>query len=121
MLIHRLLFGGLGGLILVLVLLNIHRKKLSTEFSLLWLLAALFLLAQLSPFPLIARLALLLHVQPLALVCIVFFLFVTLILFYYSVIISRLSNSTARLIQKLALLEDNARNPEDGAGRHPQL
>jgi hypothetical protein len=120
MLIHRLLFGGLGILILLAVLIHIRKKSLTTEFSLLWLLAALFLLIQFLPINILSRLARLAHVQPLALVCIIFFLFVTAILFYYSVLLSRLSASPKKMIQKIAILEQELGQNRGNAGRPSQ-
>lgn len=103
--IHRYAFFGLGLLIFSIVLYAIRKNKLTTEFSLLWFCTSLFLIIQIIPNKLSNYICILLHVQSVTLIFIVFVLFVTSILFYYSLLLSRISKNQKKLIQQLGLIE----------------
>ena len=114
---HRLIFAGLGLIMGLAVIYSIARRKLSTEFSLLWVLTSLFLLLQLVPSDWLPRLCGILHVQPVALLVFIFSLFAFSLLFYYSILLSRLNENMKRLIQKAAILENERKEDVKPAGK----
>jgi hypothetical protein len=103
--IHQIIFFVIGAIILFSVIAAIRRNRLSAEFALLWVLTALFLMAQMVSNAWMARLCLLLHVQPVALIFILFGLFALAILFHYSRLLSTQSRVQREILQKLALME----------------
>ena len=103
--IHRYLFFVIGILIFLTVLLHIRKRKLTTEFSLLWILTAFFLMLQVFPVNFFGFLCGKIHLQPVALVFSIFMLFAVAILYYFSLLISKLSSSHKTMTQKLALIE----------------
>jgi hypothetical protein len=103
--IHRYLFFVIGVLIFVTVLLHIRKRKLTTEFSLLWILTAFFLILQVFPINLFGFVCRKIHLQPVSLVFSIFILFAVAILYYFSLLISKLWKSHKIMTQKLALIE----------------
>ena len=103
-----------SGLLLLVVLEMVRRRRLMERYALLWLLAAIVLIA----------LALwrngLVHVSrafgiiyaPNALFFVAFG-FVLLLLLHFSSVVSRLSDQTKVLAQRIALLEERVRNAEE--------
>jgi hypothetical protein len=109
-----------SGLLFVAVLEMVRRRRLMERYALLWLLAAIVLIA----------LALwrngLVHVSrafgiiyaPNALFFVAFG-FVLLLLLHFSSAVSRLSDQTKVLAQRLALLEERVRHDEPAPGDTP--
>lgn len=103
--IHQYFFFALGAVILFAVLSAIRRNRLSAEFALLWVLTALFLMLQMVGSGWMERLCLLLHVQPVALIFILFGLFAIAILFHYSRLLSAQARVQREILERLAVLE----------------
>ncbi|MFH0921521.1 MAG: DUF2304 domain-containing protein [Fibrobacterota bacterium] len=103
--IHQYLFFAIGAVILFAVIVSVRRNRLSAEFALLWVVTALFLMAQMVGSAWMERLCLLLHLQPAALIFILFGLFALAILFHYSRLLSAQARIQRDLLQRLALLE----------------
>jgi hypothetical protein len=99
-----MILGSVGLLLVVLEL--VRRRRLKEEYSLLWLLTAVVLLALSlwsSSLDLIAKIVGILY-QPTALF-VVGFGFVLLLLLYFSTIISKLSGENNNLTQQIAILD----------------
>jgi hypothetical protein len=107
-----MILGSVGLLLIVLEL--VRRRRLKEEYSLLWLLTAVVLLALSlwrSSLDLIAKLMGIFY-PPTALF-VVGFGFVLLLLLYFSTIISRLSGENNSLTQWLAILDWRVRQLEE--------
>jgi hypothetical protein len=107
-----MILGSVGLLLIVLEL--VRRRRLKEEYSLLWLLTAVVLLALSlwrSSLDLIAKLMGIFY-PPTALF-VVGFGFVLLLLLYFSTIISRLSGENNSLTQRLAILDWRVRQLEE--------
>jgi len=99
-----MILGSVGLLLVVLEL--VRRRRLKEEYSLLWLLTAVVLLALSlwsSSLDLIAKIVGIFY-PPTALF-VVGFGFVLLLLLYFSTIISRLSGENNNLTQQIAILD----------------
>ncbi len=106
-----MILGSVGLLLIVLEL--VRRRRLKEEYSLLWLLTAVVLLALSlwrSSLDLIAKLMGIFY-PPTALF-VVGFGFVLLLLLYFSTIISKLSGENSNLTQRLAILDWRVRQLE---------
>ena len=106
-----MILGSVGLLLIVLEL--VRRRRLKEEYSLLWLLTAVVLLALSlwrSSLDLIAKLMGVFY-PPTALF-VVGFGFVLLLLLYFSTIISKLSGENSNLTQRLAILDWRVRQLE---------
>jgi len=107
-----MILGSVGLLLIVLEL--VRRRRLKEEYSLLWLLTAVVLLALSlwrSSLDLIAKLMGIFY-PPTALF-VVGFGFVLLLLLYFSTIISQLSGENNSLTQRLAILDWRVRQLEE--------
>ena len=107
-----MILGSVGLLLIVLEL--VRRRRLKEEYSLLWLLTAVVLLALSlwrSSLDLIAKLMGIFY-PPTALF-VVGFGFVLLLLLYFSTIISRLSSENNSLTQRLSILDWRVRQLEE--------
>ena len=107
-----MILGSVGLLLIVLEL--VRRRRLKEEYSLLWLLTAVVLLALSlwrSSLDLIAKLMGVFY-PPTALF-VVGFGFVLLLLLYFSTIISKLSGENSNLTQRLAILDWRVRQLEE--------
>jgi hypothetical protein len=107
-----MVLGSLGLLLIVLEL--VRRRRLKEEYSLLWLLTALVLMALSiwrSSLDLIAKIMGIFY-PPTALF-VVGFGFVLLLLLYFSTIISKLSGENNSLTQRLAILDWRVRQLEE--------
>lgn len=95
----------------------IHRKKLSLNYSLLWLLlAALMLLAVIFP-DLVYSFTDVVGVDlPLNMIFLFFSFFALVLLFYLTSIVSKDNEKNRTLTQKLALLEKRVRELEEKLG-----
>ena len=106
------ILGSVGLLLIVLEL--VRRRRLKEEYSLLWLLTAVVLLALSlwrSSLDLIAKLVGIFY-PPTALF-VVGFGFVLLLLLYFSIIISKLSGENNNLTQRLSILDWRVRQLEE--------
>ena len=107
-----MILGSIGLLLIVLEL--VRRRRLKEEYSLLWLLTAVVLLALSlwrSSLDLIAKLMGIFY-PPTALF-VVGFGFVLLLLLYFSTIISKLSGENSSLTQRLSILDWRVRQLEE--------
>ena len=107
-----MILGSVGLLLIVLEL--VRRRRLKEEYSLLWLLTAVVLLALSlwrSSLDLIAKLMGVFY-PPTALF-VVGFGFVLLLLLYFSTIISKLSGENSSLTQRLSILDWRVRQLEE--------
>lgn len=103
-----------SGVLLLTVLELVRRRRLMERYALLWLLSAVVLLALASwPGALqsVSR-AIGIFYPPTALF-VVAFGFILLLLLHFSAAVSRLSDQTKVLAQRLALLEERVRNAEE--------
>jgi len=107
-----MILGSVGLLLIVLEL--VRRKRLKEEYSLLWLLTAVVLLALSlwrSSLDLIAKLMGIFY-PPTALF-VIGFGFVLLLLLYFSTIISQLSGENNSLTQRIVILDWRVRQLEE--------
>jgi hypothetical protein len=107
-----MILGSVGLLLIVLEL--VRRRRLKEEYSLLWLLTVVVLLALSlwrSSLDLIAKLVGIFY-PPTALF-VVGFGFVLLLLLYFSIIISKLSGENNNLTQRLSILDWRVRQLEE--------
>ena len=107
-----MILGSVGLLLIVLEL--VRRRRLKEEYSLLWLLTALVLMALSiwrSSLDLIAKIMGIFY-PPTALF-VVGFGFVLLLLLYFSTIISQLSGENNSLTQRIAILDWRVRQLEE--------
>ena len=110
-----------AGALLMVVLEMVRRRRLMERYALLWLLSAVVLLALASWSGALAKLSHLIGViyPPNALFFIAF-AFVLILLLHFSAAVSRLSDQTKVLAQRLALLDERVRSNE-GLGSHGEL
>ena len=108
-----------AGLIVVLLEL-VRRRKLLERYALLWLFSAMILLALAIWRDLLADIADLVGVAypPNALFLIAFG-FVLALLLHFSLAVSRLSDQTKVLAQRLALLDEHVRDRDEARGDGP--
>jgi hypothetical protein len=113
--------GAAAGLVLVLLEL-VRRRRLLERYALLWLFSAAILLLLAIWRGLLADIADLLGVAypPNALFLIAFG-FVLVLLLHFSLAVSRLSDQTKVLAQRLALLDERVRDQEAERGRAESL
>ena len=107
--------------LLLLVLELVRRRRLSEEYSLIWIVFAVALLVLTASRDRIDRLALWLGIYyPPALLILVLIFFVFVASLYFSVVISRQRQQIERLIEDVAILsamQSDDRNQIDGQGR----
>jgi hypothetical protein len=115
----QLLAVAASGVLLLVVLELVRRRRLLERYALLWLLSAIVLLALAVWQGLLADLARAIGViyPPNALFLIAFG-FVLMLLLHFSVAVSRLADQSKVLAQRVALLEERVRRADaDGPGR----
>ena len=101
------------GVLLIVVLELVRRRRLLERYALLWLLSTAFLLALAVWADLLQKVAHLIgiHYPPSALFVIAFGAIMILLL-HFSIAVSRLADQTKILAQRLALLEERQRETE---------
>ena len=93
-------------LMLIGILELVRRKMLSERYSLLWLASAVTMFFILIFYNVFLKIVRALKVQnPPTLLLILSFFFLMLIVLHYSLVITKLSNRTRRLAQRMAILE----------------
>lgn len=113
---QRIIAIVISGGLLLLILELVRRKRLMERYALLWLLSAVVLLALASWSGALARISKAIGViyPPNALFFIAFG-FVLVLLLHFSAAVSRLSDQTKVLAQRLALLDERLREHEGAA------
>ncbi|HLJ02103.1 MAG TPA: DUF2304 domain-containing protein [Solirubrobacteraceae bacterium] len=117
----------LASLVLLLgVLEMVRRRRLMERYALLWLLSALVLLALASWPGALHKISTAVGIfYPPTTLFLVAFVFVLLLLLHFSAAVSRLSDQTKVLAQRLALLEERVRRaeqaPSDETSADPEL
>jgi hypothetical protein len=100
--------------LLLAVLEMVRRRRLMERYALLWLLSGVVLLALASWPGALARISQAIGIfYPPTALFIVAFIFVLLLLLHFSAAVSRLSDQTKVLAQRLALLEERQRHLDD--------
>lgn len=108
--------GG-SALLLLIVLELVRRRRLFERYALLWLLSAVVLLSLSVWGGLLDAVADTLGVDyPPSALFLIAFGFILVLLLHFSVVISRLSDQTKVLAQRVALAEERLRGLEDGPG-----
>ena len=103
-----------AGVVLLTVLEMVRRRRLMERYALLWLLSAVVLLALASWPEALDRVSRAVGVlYPPTTLFVVAFGFVLLLLLHFSSAVSRLSDQTKVLAQRLALLEERLRHHEE--------
>ena len=104
-----------AALLLVLILELIRSRRLQERYALLWLLTGLTLFLLALWRGALAKLADLVGIAyPPSALFVLFAFFILVLLLHYSTVISKLSAQNAILAQRLALLEEQVREPEGG-------
>jgi hypothetical protein len=98
----------LGSLALLLVVLElVRRRRLLERYALLWLFSAVALIALAAFQPLLNEIASLIGIEyPPSALFLIAFGFVLLLLLHFSVAVSRLSDQSKVLAQRLAIMEE---------------
>jgi hypothetical protein len=110
------LVGAIGLSLVVLEL--VRRRRLQERYSMLWLATCLALIVLAAVPGLLDRLSSAVGiVYPPNALFIAVFGFVLLVLLNFSIAVSRLSEQTSRLAQRLAMLEEQARRTAERDGR----
>lgn len=116
-----------SGVLLLAVLEMVRRRRLMERYALLWLLSAVVLLALASWPGALSRISRTIGIfYPPTALFIVAFGFVLLLLLHFSSAVSRLSDQSKVLAQRLALLEERVRHideeePVPGAGADSEI
>jgi hypothetical protein len=111
----QLLAVAASGLLLLIVLELVRRRRFLERYALLWLLSATVLLALGIWQGLLADVSRLIGIiYPPNALFVIAFGFVLLLLLHFSVAVSRLSDQSKVLAQRLALLEERLRRAEAG-------
>jgi hypothetical protein len=115
------LFSAGGALLLLVVVFElVRRKQLLERYALLWLFSALVLLVLAIWSGLLAKVASAIGVTyPPSALFAVAFAFVLLLLLHFSLAVSRLTDQTKVLAQRLALMEERLRESEHSAHQPP--
>jgi hypothetical protein len=109
----QLLAIGASGLLLVAILELVRRRRLLERYALLWLFSAIVLLALAIWRGLLEDIAQVIGVAyPPNALFFVAFAFVLVLLLHFSLAVSRLTDQTKVLAQRLALLEERQRRAE---------
>jgi hypothetical protein len=110
-----------SGVVLLVVLELVRRRKLLERYALLWLFSATILLALAAWAGLLQSIADAVGVRyPPSALFLIAFGFILLLLLHFSIAVSRLSDQTKVLAQRLALLEERTRQDGVGGGAPPQ-
>ena len=105
-----------GGLLL-LVLELVRRRKLAERYALLWLFSGLVLLALAAWAGLLSTIADAVGIRyPPSALFVIAFGFILILLLHLSIAVSRLSDQTKVLAQRLALLEERVKEAESRGG-----
>ena len=102
----QILIAGASLLLFIITLVLVKKRLLKEEYSIIWLIAetVLFIFGL---FPnLLNMVSKLLGVYYLTAIFIVTFFFLFVVAFYYSIILSRLSDMNRSLVQEVALLKE---------------
>jgi hypothetical protein len=117
----QILAIGVSTLLLLLVLELVRRRKLSEDYSFIWIICAAALLVLSVARQQVDRVALWLGIYyPPALLILVLIFFVFLALLYFSLVISRQREQIERLIEEVAILsalQRDSRRPKDAQDR----
>ena len=117
----QLLAVAASGLLLLVVLELVRRRRFLERYALLWLLSAAVLLALAIWQGLLADVSRLVGiVYPPNALFLIAFGFVLLLLLHFSVAVSRLSDQSKVLAQRLALLEERVRRGELREAARPE-
>jgi hypothetical protein len=109
-----------SGLLLIGVLELVRRRKLLERYALLWLFSGTVLLALAAWAGLLESVAEAVGIRyPPSALFVIAFGFILMLLLHFSIAVSRLSDQTKVLAQRLALLEERVRQTEAG-GEEPQ-
>lgn len=101
----QMITGAVSILLLAIVIELIRRRRLKEEYSLLWLLSGIAILA-FSIFPnLVDIISRLLGMYYLTTLLVISFLFLLLIVLHFSTVISQLSEKNKELAQELSILD----------------
>ena len=113
-----LLVSLLGAVLLSLVVLElVRRRRLQERYSLLWLFTCLALIVLAGVPGLLNRISSALGIAyPPTALFITAFGFILIVLLNFSIAVSRLSEQTSRLAQRLAILEERTRRHTDERG-----
>ena len=111
----------IGSAVVLLGVLDlVRRRKLLERYALLWLFSATILLALAAWAGLLESIAEVVGIRyPPSALFVIAFGFILLLLLHFSIAVSRLSDQTKVLAQRLAILEDRQRDPArpNGAAR----
>src|SRR3954468_17205341 len=109
-----------AGVLLLTILELVRRRRLLERYALLWLFSGVVLLALAVWRGALEQLALLVGIAyPPNALFFVAFAFVLLLLLHFSVAVSRLTDQSKILAQRLALLEERARREEEAIAALP--
>ena len=110
------LIGAIGLSLVVLEL--VRRRRLQERYSMLWLATCLALIVIAAVPGLLDRISSAVGIiYPPNALFVAAFGFVLLVLLNFSIAVSRLSEQTSRLAQRLAMLEEQVRRSEEGRGQ----
>jgi hypothetical protein len=102
-----------SGILLIVVLELVRRRRLMERYALLWLLSGIVLLALSTFRGLLEDAANLIGIEyPPSALFFIAFAFVLLLLLHFSIVVSRLADQSKVLAQQLALLEKRVRDTE---------
>jgi len=105
-----------SGVLLLVVLELVRRRRLQERYSLLWLFSAIVLLGLSTFRDLLEETAELVGISyPPSALFFIAFAFVLVLLLHFSVVVSRLADQSKVLAQRVALLEKRVRDTERGA------
>ena len=109
------LVAALGAAVLLVLILELIRsRRLQERYALLWLLTGVAMLVLALWRGALSKLADLVGISyPPSALFVLFSFFILALLLHYSTVISKLSAQNATLAQRLALLEERSKGPED--------
>ena len=106
MLKAQIFVAGTSLLLFIITIALIRKRKLKEEYSIIWIIAEVVLFA-FGIFPRgLTMISEALGVYYLTAIFIAAFLFLLIIAFYYSIILSRLSDMNRSLVQEVAILKE---------------
>jgi hypothetical protein len=109
-----------AGALLIVVLELVRRRKLLERYALVWLFSAAVLLGLAAWAGLLTTIAEAVGIRyPPSALFVIAFGFILLLLLHFSIAVSRLTDQSKVLAQRLALLEERVRHSEQGSGAVP--